>query len=466
MLTPESSATYHQETVAQVDLADTVKQGTRDAFERLRKIHAYGVLCYEIYTLVNDHALLVIEQALRDRFVDFHDGSATFVHPDGREITITIDKYDDVYKAANRYPRRGYRLRVGASSATVEFNGMLDGLRKWARAAGLLRGQRNRRIEQLLAKVRNSVAHPSSTHLLTPVDCAETMRDLAEFINQLWGVPTPGGRLYPAPAERDVVFIGWNADGSMIVAPAEHLTADQVGLDDIDRCAIIRAFFSPGTRLEDPDLHYYNSRYENTRLPTAYLWGPGNPTEAATWLTATRPTWDRVDLLDQVFAIRHDGDRLYRPMKPGVVALLDPADQTGHWYLVQADFPQDAFVHVRQLLAAEPGCSPHGECTACPVEILDQGTAEQLIGHGHFAPTSHMLPPPFCLRDNIPSWQPAPTTGHRELALRSKNERRRRSWRRARPLATESRQMKACQGPWNRSSSPLAWRSAFPPVVW
>ncbi|GGM66452.1 hypothetical protein GCM10011608_59620 [Micromonospora sonchi] len=426
MLAPESAATYHQETVAQIDLADDVAQGTRDAFERLRNIRAYGVLCYEIYTLVNDHALLVIEQALRDRFIDFHDGSCTFAHRDGRENTITIGEYDDVYKAAKRYsPGRGYRLRVGGGPATVEFNGMLDGLRTWARAAGLLRGQRNRGIEQLLAKLRNSVAHPSSTHLLTPVDCAMTLRDLAEFINQLWGVPTPGGRLYPAPAERDVLFIGWNANGSMTLAPADHLTAGLIRLDDIEQCVIVRAFFGPGARLEDPDLHYFNSRYENTRLPTEYLWGPGSPTEAAAWLTTIHPTCDSVDLLDQVFAIRHDGDRLYRPMKPGVVALLDPGDQTGHWYLIQADLPQDAFIHIQRLLAAEPECRQAGECMACPVEILDQGTVEELVRRGHLAPTSTALPPAFCLRDDIPSWQPAPLRTNREPARPSARRSRR-----------------------------------------
>lgn len=428
VLTPESAAAYHQETVAQIDLADGVAQGTRDAFERLRNIHAYGVLCYEIYTLINDHALLVIEQALRDRFIDFHDGSCTFVSRDGRENPITIGGYDDVYKAAKRFsPRRGHRLRVGHGPATVEFNGMLDGLRKWARAAGLLRGQRNRHIEQLLAKLRNSVAHPSSTHLLTPVDCAVTVHDLAEFINQLWGVPTPGGRIYPAPAGRDVLFIGWNTNGSMTLAPAEHLIDGLVRLDDIEQCAIVRAFFSPGTRLEDPDLHYYNSRYENTRLPTEYLWGPGSPTEAAAWFTIAHPTWDSVDLLDQVFAIRHDGDRVYRPMKPGVVALLDPVDQGGHWYLVQADFPQDAFVHIRQLLAAEPGCSDRGECTVCPVEILDQGTVGKLVGRGHLAPVSTALPPAFCLRGDIPSWRPAPLRTDRDRVPRSRSNRHRRA---------------------------------------
>lgn len=55
-------------------------EGTRQSFEQLRTIFCYGLLCYDIYTLVNDHALLVFEQALRDRFIDFHQGTVTFVN--------------------------------------------------------------------------------------------------------------------------------------------------------------------------------------------------------------------------------------------------------------------------------------------------------------------------------------------------------------------------------------------------
>lgn len=40
-------------------------RGTRQSFDHLRTVFAYGVLCYEVFTLVKDHALLVIEQALR-----------------------------------------------------------------------------------------------------------------------------------------------------------------------------------------------------------------------------------------------------------------------------------------------------------------------------------------------------------------------------------------------------------------
>jgi hypothetical protein len=69
---PEDSTEFQQEVVAQLDLDPPVAGGTRQSFEHLRTVFAYGVFCYEVFALVQDHALLVIEQALRDRFVDFH----------------------------------------------------------------------------------------------------------------------------------------------------------------------------------------------------------------------------------------------------------------------------------------------------------------------------------------------------------------------------------------------------------
>lgn len=72
---PEDAAKFQQQIVAQFELAPQVAEGTRDSFEDLRKVFAYGLLCYEIFTLVNDRGLLVLEQALRDRFIDHHQGT-------------------------------------------------------------------------------------------------------------------------------------------------------------------------------------------------------------------------------------------------------------------------------------------------------------------------------------------------------------------------------------------------------
>lgn len=69
---PEDSARYLQAVVAQFEL---VAAGTRLNFDRLRTIFVRGLFCYDLFTLVHDHALLVIEQALRDRFVAYHAGT-------------------------------------------------------------------------------------------------------------------------------------------------------------------------------------------------------------------------------------------------------------------------------------------------------------------------------------------------------------------------------------------------------
>ncbi len=42
-------------------------------FERVRLLHAYGVLSYELFTAAEDLAHLVIGQAQRDRFIEFYE---------------------------------------------------------------------------------------------------------------------------------------------------------------------------------------------------------------------------------------------------------------------------------------------------------------------------------------------------------------------------------------------------------
>ncbi|HKF38448.1 MAG TPA: hypothetical protein VKB35_16240, partial [Ktedonobacteraceae bacterium] len=67
-LSPENAAEFQQRFIAAADLVPTVPDGTRSSFERLRTLHAYGVLCYDLFTVVDDLTLIVLEQALRERF--------------------------------------------------------------------------------------------------------------------------------------------------------------------------------------------------------------------------------------------------------------------------------------------------------------------------------------------------------------------------------------------------------------
>ncbi len=201
---PEDSAEFQQQAIAQFELAPAVAEGTRRSFDHLRTVFAYGVLCYEIFTLVHDHALLVIEQALRDRFIDYHQGTVTFVDTGGNDHAIAADRYEQVHEFVSAH--RGWRLRIDAQH-TMRFNGMLAGLRDWARRVGLLRGQRNRGIEQALSDLRNFVAHPIGYHLNGPVEAARTLSDLA---GASWGFavalrPVLGTR---REAELDEAFAG------------------------------------------------------------------------------------------------------------------------------------------------------------------------------------------------------------------------------------------------------------------
>src|ERR1022692_307830 len=70
MLRPEDAAVFQQEVISHADLVPAVAESTRGTFERLRSLYAYGVLSYEVFTAVDDLAQLVLEQALRERFVE------------------------------------------------------------------------------------------------------------------------------------------------------------------------------------------------------------------------------------------------------------------------------------------------------------------------------------------------------------------------------------------------------------
>ncbi|MGN9912645.1 hypothetical protein ACTMTJ_34425 [Phytohabitans sp. LJ34] len=375
---PDDAAQFQQQVVAQFELAPAVAEGTRKSFQDLRTVFAYGVLCYEIFTLVGDHALLVIEQALRDRFIDYHDGTVTFVDPDGVDHRVTAQRYEQVSEFSSRH--RNWQLRV-TDGLMMRFNGTLAGLREWARHVGLLRGQRNRGIEQALSNLRNFVAHPNGYHLGGPVEAAGTLSDLAEIINHLWGMPTPGGRLYPAPIRREVIVMAWNDAGTdMNTALAKDLPHAVDPDDQTWRCVILRAVFRPDHRVADPGLHEYDARFEVAHFPTDLLWGPGSITEAAAWFAEHHPDPDDCDYLDRTFVVRHTGSDLYLPMRPSVAANVPDADRSGQWYAVKADHPNDAYHHVRNLVTSA-GCDRRGPCRGCHAETLHVGTHQQVFAH-------------------------------------------------------------------------------------
>ena len=361
----EDSAEFQQRVIARLELADEVAESTRNKFEQLRAGFSHGVLCYELFTLVEDAARLTFEQALRDRFVAHYQDRAVDVRDRrGREHRVTVTSYSAFYEQFRNV--QGVEIRIGAAGGWEHFNGMLGGLLRWARGEGLVRGQRNRSLEPAQRELRNMAAH-GSYHLTSPVDAARTLSDLAELINHLWGQPTPGGRLYPAPLKRDIIAIGWSRSGHTILAGlAEHLASaeDEEPLSYL----LVRAV------ADDPALMEFDARAATTVFPSEYLWGPGTRTEAVDWLNANRPEPDQCDYLDQVVLVRSVDGQADLPMHPRVAAGLSPQQQRGGtWHAVRVDRAPDAFGHVRALVAAQPGHKPQGECRQCPAETLAAG---------------------------------------------------------------------------------------------
>ncbi|HEV2377002.1 MAG TPA: hypothetical protein VGS19_33170, partial [Streptosporangiaceae bacterium] len=392
---PEDSAEFQQQVIARYELVEAVAEGTRHSFDQLREILSYGVLCYDIFTVIKDHALLVLEQALRDRFMQFHRGTVSFVDPrTGKPEELTADRYEQVHEFLNRNRNRKLKLRLGDGPETMTFNGTLGGLREWARSMGFLRGQRNRAIEAAIARLRNYVAHPSSYHLTTPVDAANTISDLAEIINHLWGSPTPGGRLYPAPVQRTIIHLMWNEETSEVMsgiaapgtAPAEQ---DSEGAGGEEQSADIESYEDQAqdgwTHLlvrgvpHDWDLMHFDARYDTGRYPAEWLWGPGTGQEAMRWLASEQPSDDAVDTLDRFFLLRCLAPILYVPKSPDQAASVTDDEKSGTWYLIRADSPEQAFNHQRQFLAGGFGCAATGPCPRCPVQTAGAGSWDEAM---------------------------------------------------------------------------------------
>ncbi|MGI5292668.1 hypothetical protein ACQEVF_56485 [Nonomuraea polychroma] len=370
-LTPEAAAEYQQAIMAAHKLAPVVSDGTRRSFDMLRDLYVRGIFHYETFTAVHDRALLVIEQALRDRFVAFHNGSVTFVDRDDARHVVTVDQYEQVVEAIRR--NRYQRLSIGTGRRPLPFDGHLHDLREWARHVALLRGQWNRSIEQALCRLRNTAAHPNGFYLLTPVEAGRTIADVAEFINQLWGHPTPGGRLYPAPVERVVAVLSW-AGEQFAVTPAQVFLHQKWDAGPGWRHAVIRCV------PDDPDLMFFDSRYESTRFPSEVVHGPANMSQTRAWLRKHSPAEDTCDVLDRTFFVRVTGDSVYRPISEETARVLPPADHAGHWYKIVADIPGDALSHVRHLQATTVRIRTGRPCTRCPATTLCHGTYARIIG--------------------------------------------------------------------------------------
>jgi hypothetical protein len=361
-LEPDGAADFQAANIARAVLAENVPKEVRDNFERARKLHLYGVLEYEFFTAAGDYALLVLEGALRVRFLAFYNNEIPLTRK-GVEKVLRVSTFEDVGVA------RGAKLR-GADGAVHPLPLSGKALLAWARREQLLAGTRTKIIEGGLSEGRNHAAHPVGHTINMPPDSARTLCDVAETINKLWGHDTPGGRLFPAPLGRYPRVAAAAPDGrgacemslEQVPEACEHerawdyavfLAVEGDPLTTIGRGGHIGFTHLPG--------------FQNTLFPCETLWhGQWKDLLGAIECGMFLDVSDTVIYLDRLFFIRISRGEIDLARSPADLLALDEPPR-GQWYAVIADTPLDAWVHVRDH-EPEPA-NGRQTCPECCVQI-------------------------------------------------------------------------------------------------
>jgi len=332
------------------ELAAVVPDDVRENFARVRKLHLYGLLDYDFFSIAIDQAHLVLEGALRHRFVSYYAGQVPVLE-DGVARQLPVSSFADVYDALRRARKKKVRFELDEDGGALLPAGYAD-LFAWARRRRLLPGQRNANVFRALVKLRNYSAHPERHSVDMPPESVRLLRDVAEIINQLWGEATGGGRLYPTPVVRQARCAA--------VAPGGERasTLGSLGLlsegSDLDwTYAVFLA--ADGEELvgplPGPDGYAFTHRpgLQTTRYPCELLWGPGRRDDLLPHIAELATMTDNVSFLDRTFFVRVGADMeadVDQSRAAADVLTLD-GDATELWFAVLADDPFAARAHVK-----------------------------------------------------------------------------------------------------------------------
>jgi hypothetical protein len=310
ILKPQAAVEYHQRTV-DVEFSPDVLESTRNSFERLQQTHIAGILNHELFSVAESYSLLVLEQAFAERFVAYYDGKIPLIDKrDNTDFLEDVRIFNQVYDALNKggtHARSGWKVvSLKHAAAKLEFSGTFRSLIDWARHEGLLHGQRFRRMEDAIVRIRNRSAHPTSYSRNAPTDSAASIHLVAEVINRIWGFRSPGGRIFPAPAAPQIVLPCWDPQTDTISsnrADDLHLWENRKDWQFIAVLAFER----------DESVWYFDSDFEATTLPAQYLWGPAGWQEALSWLSTVVVAPKEIDYLDRHFVVHVGGDPMELP---------------------------------------------------------------------------------------------------------------------------------------------------------
>jgi hypothetical protein len=105
LLSPEDSLRYLRDSIERARLVAEVPDTVRDNFERVRKTFLYGLVECDMFTVADDDARLILEGALRARFLSYYDGKLPIIKK-AEQTTLNASSFDDVREVA----KRGYQL--------------------------------------------------------------------------------------------------------------------------------------------------------------------------------------------------------------------------------------------------------------------------------------------------------------------------------------------------------------------
>jgi hypothetical protein len=354
-LSPEDSARFLARLLKRATLNPDVPDSVTQNFERLRRLFMYGVLEYQFFTAADDAAYLVLEGALRHRFVSYYAHNVPVI-TDGVASEIVAPSFREYRLSVIALRGSGSKLRL-REQQPEGLPVALPELWKWAQKRRLLIGQRNVGLFGSITDTRNDVAHPEHYTLGTPIDAIRTLADAAEIINRLWGHDTESGRLFPTPIPRRYRCAAISPDGtqsmtfgSLPIVPQEkdtdgwtyavYVAAEREDLTEFDWSG------AGGQRFR------HQPGFQLTTWPTEVAWGPGAHVDLVAELPrfiADAPV-DYVEFLDRAFFIRTLGDAVELPRNAADVIAFHGKEEEAMWQLIRADFPLDAFVYVRDKL--------------------------------------------------------------------------------------------------------------------
>jgi hypothetical protein len=355
-LTPEQSARFLDEMLRATSLDADVPQDIQRNFERLRKLFRYGLLEYEFFTAADDLAHLVLEGALRHRFISYY-AKRVPVFIDGAAATLHASSFRECRELVGELRKKKHKIQLREGQRPEGLPTSLPHLWEWARRRRLLFGQRNVGVFGSITRIRNHVAHPEDYSLGDPFDAIRMLSDVAEIVNRLWGHDTDGGRLFPGPVARRHRCAALAPDrqsaltyGSLGLIPHEVSAADWEHAVFLAADAEELVDFAWGGAGGQRFRHEPGSQV--TVYPIELVWGPGSHEELVAALDRFTDDGyvDAIEFLDRTFFVRVHNGVVELPRDAGDVEAFSGKDVEAIWYVLEADFPLEAFVWVRDEL--------------------------------------------------------------------------------------------------------------------